>query len=68
MTTPSGVSKTSGKLVGKRGRTKKGKVAITLRFSPEEIANLDVLAQSECRTRSSQATWIILQALKETTQ
>jgi len=46
-----------------RGRSKAGKKLLSIWLSPEEIETLDELALQNLRSRSSQAAWIILQAL-----
>ena len=46
-----------------RGRTKKGKVAVTIRLTGGELSRLDKIATRECRSRGGQCTWFVLQAL-----
>ena len=47
-----------------RGRSKEGTVPITIRLTPDEIAQLDALAESHLRSRTAHATWLIIQALR----
>ena len=46
-----------------RGRTKAGKVQVHIHLTSEELALLDRLAEKECRSRTMQATYIILRRL-----
>ena len=46
-----------------RGRTKKNKIAIQIRLTPNEIKRLDKLAENNCRSRTMQATYMILRDL-----
>ena len=46
-----------------RGRSKKGKIPVTIRLTGEEISRLDGIATRECRSRGGQCTWFVLQAL-----
>lgn len=48
-----------------RGRTKKGKTTVMLYLSTAEVAALDKLAEQELRSRTGQATWIVLTVLVE---
>ena len=46
-----------------RGRTKTDKIAIQIRLSKDEIERLDKLAEKNCRSRTMQATYMILNGL-----
>ena len=48
-----------------RGRTKAGKVQIQIHLTSEELAKLDKLAESECRSRTMQATWMVLKGISD---
>lgn len=48
-----------------RGRTKAGKVQIQIHLTSDELARLDNLAESECRSRTMQATWLILKGISD---
>ena len=48
-----------------RGRTKEGKVAITIKLSPEEVESLNKIAEAECRSRTGQALWFVIRGIKE---
>lgn len=48
-----------------RGRPKEGTVPITIRLTPDEITQLDELAESHLRSRTGHATWLVIQALRE---
>ena len=56
---------TSKKVPTHRGRTKDGKVAITIHLSPEEVESLNKVAEAECRSRTMQAIWFVLQGMRE---
>jgi predicted transcriptional regulator len=47
-----------------RGRTKQNKIAIQIRLSKDEIERLDKLADKNCRSRTMQATHMILKGLR----
>lgn len=47
-----------------RGRPKEGTVPITIRLTPDEIAQLDELAENHLRSRTGHATWLVIQALR----
>jgi|TARA_R110000765_G_scaffold154788_1_gene257898 predicted transcriptional regulator len=46
-----------------RGRVKAGKVQIQIHLTSEELERLDKLAEAECRSRTMQATWMILKGI-----
>ena len=48
-----------------RGRTKTGKIAIQIRLTEDETKRLDRLAETKCRSRTMQATWMVLNGLRE---
>ena len=48
-----------------RGRSKEGTVPVTIRLTPDEIAQLDELAESHLRSRTAHVVWLIIQALRE---
>jgi len=56
---------TNKKVPTHRGRSKEGKVAIIIHLSPEEIEDLDRLAEKDLRSRTMQAVWFVLQGLKQ---
>jgi len=54
---------TSGKLKGKRGRTKDGKTCVSVAFTAEELKAIDALAVRDCRSRCGQITYMVLCAV-----
>ena len=47
-----------------RGRSKEGKVALSIHLTPQEVAELDAMAEAQCRSRTMQAVYCIKRALK----
>jgi hypothetical protein len=48
-----------------RGRPKTGTVPITIRLTPDEIEQLDALADANLRSRTGQAAWIVIDAIRK---
>ncbi len=48
-----------------RGRTKAGKVQISIHLTPDELARLDRIAEEECRSRTMQATHMVLKGIRD---
>lgn len=49
-----------------RGRSKADTTPITIRLTAEEIEALDALADANLRTRTGQAVWLVVAALRST--
>ena len=47
-----------------RGRPKAGKKSIIVLLTPSEADALSAMAERQCRSRTSQAVWIIKQAIE----
>lgn len=47
-----------------RGRPKTGKRAIQVLLTEREMKDLDALAETECRSRTGQATWLVVSVLR----
>ena len=47
-----------------RGRGKSGKKPMTIHLTEQEIEALDRLAETECRTRTGQALYLVLSAIR----
>jgi hypothetical protein len=47
-----------------RGRTKEGKVVIQIALTVKEIEELDRMASELCRSRTSQALWLVKEGME----
>ena len=47
-----------------RGRGKGGTIPITIRLTPEELDRLRVAAEANCRSRTGQALWFVIEGIR----